>query len=414
MKVENLNFDRIDIGKIRADFPILSLQVSGKPLVYLDNAASSQMPQAVIDRIVRYQTAEHANIHRAVHYLSELATAEFEAARVKVQHFLKARESREIIFTRGTTEAINLVMHGYGRAFIGKGDEIILSAIEHHANIVPWQMLAQEKGAVLRVIPVNDAGELLIDEFEALFNERTRFLALTHVSNALGTVNPVKQMVATAHRHGVPVLLDGAQAAPHQAIDVQDLDCDFYAFSGHKMCGPTGIGVLYGKAQLLEKMQPFQGGGDMILSVSFEKTTYNVIPSKFEAGTPPIMAAIALGAAIDYLNGIGLDNIAAYEHGLLDYATQKISALDGVRIIGTAASKAAVLSFEIAGVHPHDVGTLLNDDGIAIRTGHHCAQPVMQRFHVPATARASFAFYNTRQEIDKLVEGIRKVQEMFS
>jgi cysteine desulfurase/selenocysteine lyase len=414
MKVENLSFDRIDVEKVRADFPILDLQVSGKPLVYLDNAASSQMPQAVIDRIVRYQTAEHANIHRAVHYLSELATAEFEAARVKVQHFLKARESREIIFTRGTTEAINLVMHGYGRAFIGKGDEIILSALEHHANIVPWQMLAQEKGAVLRVIPMNDAGELLIDEFEALFNERTRFLALTHVSNALGTVNPVKQMVAYAHRHGVPVLLDGAQAAPHQAIDVQELDCDFYAFSGHKMCGPTGIGVLYGKAQLLEKMQPFQGGGDMILSVSFEKTTYNVIPSKFEAGTPPIMAAIALGAAIDYLNGIGLDNIAAYEHELLDYATQRITALDGVRIIGTAANKAAVLSFEIAGVHPHDVGTLLNDDGIAIRTGHHCAQPVMQRFHVPATARASFAFYNTRQEIDKLVDGIRKVQEMFS
>jgi cysteine desulfurase/selenocysteine lyase len=414
MKVENLSFDRIDVEKVRADFPILDLQVSGKPLVYLDNAASSQMPQAVIDRIVRYQTAEHANIHRAVHYLSELATAEFEAARVRVQHFLRARESREIIFTRGTTEAINLVMHGYGRAFIGKGDEIILSALEHHANIVPWQMLAQEKGAVLRVIPMNDAGELLIDEFEALFNERTRFLALTHVSNALGTVNPVKQMVAYAHRHGVPVLLDGAQAAPHQAIDVQELDCDFYAFSGHKMCGPTGIGVLYGKAQLLEKMQPFQGGGDMILSVSFEKTTYNVIPSKFEAGTPPIMAAIALGAAIDYLNGIGLDNIAAYEHELLDYATQRITALDGVRIIGTAANKAAVLSFEIAGVHPHDVGTLLNDDGIAIRTGHHCAQPVMQRFHVPATARASFAFYNTRQEIDKLVDGIRKVQEMFS
>jgi cysteine desulfurase / selenocysteine lyase len=414
MKVENLNFGRIDIEKVRADFPILALQVSGKPLVYLDNAASSQMPQAVIDRIVRYQTAEHANIHRAVHYLSELATAEFEAARVKVQHFLKARESREIIFTRGTTEAINLVMHGYGRAFIGKGDEIILSALEHHANIVPWQMLAQEKGAVLRVIPMNDAGELLIDEFEALFNEKTRFLALTHVSNALGTVNPVKQMVAYAHRHGVPVLLDGAQAAPHQAIDVQDLDCDFYAFSGHKLCGPTGIGVLYGKAQLLEKMQPFQGGGDMILSVTFEKTTYNVIPSKFEAGTPPIMAAIALGAAIDYLNGIGLSNIEAYEHGLLEHATQSISALDGVRIIGTAAKKAAVLSFEIAGVHPHDVGTILNDDGIAIRTGHHCAQPVMQRFHVPATARASFAFYNTRQEIDKLVDGIRKVQEMFS
>ena len=414
MKVENLKFDRFDIGKVRADFPILGLQVSGKPLVYLDNAASSQMPQAVIDRIVRYQTAEHSNIHRAVHYLSELATREYEEARVKVQHFLKAREAREIIFTRGTTEAINLVMHGYGRAFIGKGDEIILSALEHHANIVPWQMLAQEKGAVLRVIPMNDAGELLMDEFEALFNKRTKFLALSHVSNALGTVNPVKQMTAFAHRHGVPVLLDGAQAAPHQPLDMQDLDCDFYAFSGHKLCGPTGIGVLYGKAKLLEKMQPFQGGGDMILSVTFEKTVYNVIPAKFEAGTPPIMAAIALGAAIDYLNGIGLANIEAYEKELLDYATEKVSALSGVRIIGTAAKKAAVLSFEIKGVHPHDVGTILNDDGIAIRTGHHCAQPVMQRFHVPATARASFAFYNTRQEIDKLVDGIRKVQEMFS
>ncbi len=409
-----MNFDRFDIEKVRADFPILGLQVSGKPLVYLDNAASSQMPQAVIDRIVQYQTAEHSNIHRAVHYLSELATREYEAARVKVQHFLKAHESREIIFTRGTTEAINLVMHGYGRAFIGKGDEIILSGLEHHANIVPWQMLAQEKGAILRVIPMNDAGELLIDEFEALFNEKTKFLALTHVSNALGTVNPVKKMIAFAHRHGVPVLLDGAQAAPHQPVDVQDLDCDFYAFSGHKLCGPTGIGVLYGKAKLLEKMQPFQGGGDMILSVTFEKTTYNVIPSKFEAGTPPIMAAIALGAAIDYLNSIGLANIEAYEKQLLDYATGEVSALNGVRIIGTAAKKAAVLSFEIKGVHPHDVGTILNDDGIAIRTGHHCAQPVMQRFHVPATARASFAFYNTRREIDKLVEGIRKVQEMFS
>jgi cysteine desulfurase/selenocysteine lyase len=305
-------------------------------------------------------------------------------------------------------------MHGYGRAFIGKGDEIILSALEHHANIVPWQMLAEEKGAELRVIPMNDAGELLIDEFEALFNSKTKFLALSHVSNALGTINPVKQMTAYAHQHGVPVLLDGAQAAPHQSLDMQDLDCDFYAFSGHKLCGPTGIGVLYGKAQLLEKMQPFQGGGDMILSVTFEKTLYNVIPSKFEAGTPPIMAAIGLGAAMDYLNGIGLANIEAYEKELLDYATAQFSALAGVRIIGTARKKAAVLSFEIKGVHPHDVGTILNHEGIAIRTGHHCAQPVMQRFGVPATARASFAFYNTKAEIDKLVEGIRKVQEMFS
>ena len=414
MNTEPINLGQTDIDKIRADFPILGLQVSGKPLVYLDNAASSQMPQAVIDRIVRYQTQEHSNIHRAVHYLSELATREYEAARVKVQHFLNAKESREIIFTRGTTEAINLVMHGYGRAFIGKGDEIILSALEHHANIVPWQMLAQEKGAVLRVIPMNDAGELLIDKFEALFNEKTRFLALSHVSNALGTINPVKEMTAFAHRHGVPVLLDGAQAAPHQSLDMQDLDCDFYAFSGHKMCGPTGIGVLYGKAKMLEKMQPYQGGGDMILSVTFEKTTYNVIPAKFEAGTPPIMAAIGLGAAIDYLNGIGLARIEAYEKGLLDYASERVTALPGVRIIGTAGKKAAVLSFEIKGVHPHDVGTILNEDGVAIRTGHHCAQPVMQFYGVPATARASFAFYNTKQEIDKLVDGILKVQEMFS
>ena len=421
MKMENISvaetqgaIDPARLEKIRADFPILKLQVSGKPLVYLDNAASSQMPQPVIDRIVRYQTEEHSNIHRAVHYLSELATKEYEEARVKVQHFLNAKESREIIFTRGTTEAINLVMHGYGRAFIGKGDEIILSGLEHHANIVPWQMLAEEKGAVIRVIPMNDSGELLIDEFKALFNEKTKFLGLTHVSNALGTVNPVKEMVAFAHGKGVPVLLDGAQAAPHHAIDVQDLDCDFYAFSGHKMCGPTGIGALYGKAHLLEKMQPYQGGGDMILSVTFEKTTYNVIPGKFEAGTPPIMAAIVLGAAIDYLTGIGLANIEAYEHELLEYATEKVSAIPGVRIIGTAKNKAAVLSFEIDGVHPHDVGTLLNADGIAIRTGHHCAQPVMDRFHVPATARASFAFYNTREEIDKLVAGILKVQEMFA
>jgi len=420
MKMENISvaqthgaIDQASLGKIRADFPILRLQVSGKPLVYLDNAASSQMPQQVIDRMVRYQKEEHSNIHRAVHYLSELATREYEEARVKVQHFLNAKESREVIFTRGTTEAINLVMHGYGRAFIGKGDEIILSGLEHHANIVPWQMLAEEKGAVIRVIPMNDRGELLIDEFKALFNEKTKFLGLSHVSNALGTINPVKEMVAFAHGKGVPVLLDGAQAAPHQSIDVQDLDCDFYAFSGHKMCGPTGIGALYGKAHLLEKMQPYQGGGDMILSVTFAKTVYNVIPSKFEAGTPPIMAAIVLGAAIDYLNGIGLGNIEAYEHELLEYATEKVSAIPGVRIIGTAAKKAAVLSFEIEGVHPHDVGTILNSEGIAIRTGHHCAQPVMDRFHVPATARASFAFYNTREEIDKLVAGIRKVQEMF-
>jgi cysteine desulfurase/selenocysteine lyase len=403
-----------DIQRIRADFPILSERVYGKPLVYLDNAASSQVPRSVIDRMTNYQLHEHANIHRAVHHLSELATREYELARTKVQQFINASEAREVIFTRGTTDSINLVMHGYGRSFIGKGDEIILSALEHHANIVPWQMLANEKGATLRVIPINDAGELLIDKFEALFNEKTRFVALSHVSNALGTINPVKSMVSFAHSKGVPVLLDGAQAAPHQSIDVQELDCDFYAFSGHKMCGPTGIGVLYGKARLLEQMQPYQGGGDMILSVTFEKTVYNVIPAKFEAGTPPIMAAIGLGAAIDYLNTIGMSNIAAYEKFLLDYATERVSEIPNVRIIGTAAHKASVMSFEIKGVHPHDVGTILNADGIAIRTGHHCAQPVMQRFCVPATARASFAFYNTKQEVDKLVDGIQRVQEMFA
>jgi cysteine desulfurase/selenocysteine lyase len=387
--------------------------VNGKPLVYLDNAASSQMPQPVIDRLVKYQTAEHANIHRAVHYLSETATKEFEGAREKVRSFLNAREAREIIFTRGTTEAINLVMHGYGRAFLKEGAEIILSSLEHHSNIVPWQMLANEKGIVLRVIPMNDAGELQQEEFHKLFNAKTKLLALTHVSNALGTVNPVKDMVRHAHDQGVPVLLDGAQAAPHKKVDVQDLDCDFYAFSGHKLCGPTGIGALYGKAEFLEKMQPYQGGGDMILSVTFEKTDYNVIPYKFEAGTPAIAAAIGLGAAIDYLEGIGLDRIDAHEHELLTYATACMQAMEGVRIIGTAAHKSAVLSFEIDGVHPHDVGTILNEEGVAIRTGHHCAQPVMQRFHVPATARASFAFYNTKGEVDKLMDGIERVKGIF-
>ena len=398
---------------IRSDFPILNLQVNGKPLVYLDNAASSQMPQAVIDRLVHYQKAEHANIHRGVHYLSETATREYEAAREKVRGFVNAKESREIVFTRGTTEAINLVMHGYGRAFLQAGDEIILSSLEHHSNIVPWQMLAKERGVVLRVIPMNDAGELLQEEFYRLFNPNTKFLALTHVSNALGTVNPVKEMIAFAHQRGVPVLIDGAQAAPHKQVDVQDLDCDFYAFSGHKLCGPTGIGALYGKAAYLEKMQPYQGGGDMILSVSFEKTEYNVIPYKFEAGTPAIAATIGLGAAIDYLAGIGLPEIEAWEHELLNYATERIGEIPGVRIIGQARDKSAVLSFEIEGVHPHDVGTILNDEGVAIRTGHHCAQPVMQRFHVPATARASFAFYNTKGEVDKLMEAIVKVKGIF-
>ena len=402
-----------EVMRIRRDFPVLDLEVNGNPLVFLDNAASSQMPQAVIDRIVRYQSAEHANIHRAVHYLSEKATAEYEAARRKVQIFLNAREEREVIFTSGTTEAINLVAHGSGRKFFAEGDEIILTTLEHHSNIVPWQMVAGEKGASIRVVPINDRGEISLDEYKALFNAKTKFVGVTHVSNALGTINPVKDMIAIAHAHGVPVLVDGAQAAPHMGVDVQDLDCDFYAFSGHKLCGPTGIGVLYGKAPLLEKMQPFKGGGDMILSVTFEKTTYNTIPHKFEAGTPPIMAAIALGAAIDYLTGVGIDAIAAHETDLLDYATREVNRTSGVRIIGTAERKAAVLSFAVDGVHPHDVGTLLNDEGVAIRTGHHCAQPVMQRFKVPATCRASFAFYNTIEEVDALVKAIRKVQKVF-
>ncbi len=400
--------------QLRADFPILDIKVGDNPLVYLDNAASSQMPQAVIDRLVRYQKTQHANIHRAVHHLSDLATQEYESARRKLQRFIGAHEDREVIFTSGTTDSINLVMHGYGRKFIQSGDEIILTALEHHSNIVPWQMLAEEKGAHIRVVPINDAGELLVDEYEKLFNPRTRFVGLSHVSNALGSINPVKRMIATAHQHGVPVLIDGAQAAPHMKIDVQDLDCDFYAFSAHKMCGPTGVGILYGKARLLESMQPFKGGGDMITSVSFEKTTYNEIPYKFEAGTPPIAAVIGFGAAIDYLEQIGLDAIAAYEHELLVYASERIRQIPGVKIVGDCPDKVAVISFVMDGIHPHDVGTLLNQDGIAVRTGHHCAQPIMQRFRVAATSRASFSFYNTKKEIDALVEGIRSVQKVFA
>lgn len=403
-----------DVERIRADFPILKLKVENKPLVYLDNAASSQMPQQVIDRIVRYQTTQHANIHRAVHYLSETATHEYEVARRTLQKFINAREDREIIFTSGTTEAINLVMHGYGRKFIKAGDEIILTTLEHHSNIVPWQMLCEETGAKIRVVPINDSGELIIEDYEALFNERTKFVGVVHISNALGTINPVKQMIAFAHARGVPVLVDGAQAAPHLSVDVQDLDCDFYAYSGHKLCGPTGIGMLYGKAKHLEAMQPYKGGGDMILSVTFEKTTYNTIPFKFEAGTPPIMAAIVLGAAIDYLQNIGMDKIAAHEHALLEYATTQINDMPGVRIIGTAKNKASVISFAIDGVHPHDIGSILNQEGVAVRTGHHCAQPVMQRYRVPATSRASFAFYNTMAEVDALIAGIRTVQKVFS
>jgi len=404
----------LDVAALRRDFPILSLKIKDKPLIFLDNAASSQMPQAVIDRWVKYRSAQHANIHRAVHYLSETATAEYEKARLKVQAFINAKESRECIFTSGTTDGINLVAQGYGRKFFKAGDEIILTTLEHHSNIVPWQMVADERGAKIRVVPINDRGELQVEDYRKLFNANTKFVAMTHVSNALGTITPVREMIAIAHEHGVPVLVDGAQAAPHLKVDVQDLDCDFYAFSGHKLCGPTGIGVLYGKAALLENMQPFKGGGDMILSVTFEKTTYAPIPAKFEAGTPPIGEAITLGAAIDYLTSIGIERIAAHETDLLDYATDQLNRMPGVRLIGTAEKKAAVLSFALDGVHPHDVGSLLNDDGVAIRTGHHCAQPVMQRFKVPATSRASFAFYNTMDEVDALVASIGRVQKLFA
>jgi len=402
-----------DVERIRADFPVLHQTVNGKPLIYLDNSASSQVPQVVIDRGSVYIEQEHSNIHRGVHYLSQKATTAYEGAREKVKRFINARESRECIFVRGATEGINLVMYGYGRKFIGEGDEIVISAMEHHANIVPWQMLCEEKGARLRVIPMNDAGELLLDDYDGLLNERTKFVSVIHVSNALGTINPVKEMIAQAHKYGVPVLIDGAQAAPHMPVDVQDLDADFYVFSGHKMYAPTGSGIVYGKAELLEKMNPFQGGGDMIKTVTFEKTTYADLPNRLEAGTPAIASQIGLGAAIDYLNSIGREQAAVYEAELLRYATERVSAIEGVRIIGTAKNKASVLSFIIDDIHPHDIGTILDQEGIAVRAGHHCAQPVMQRFNVPATARASFAFYNTKQEIDVLARTIEKVIEIF-
>ncbi|HLH24204.1 MAG TPA: cysteine desulfurase [Chloroflexota bacterium] len=401
------------VERLRQDFPILAETVRGKPLVYLDNAATTQKPQSVIDTLDRYYRAENANVHRGVHYLSELATAEYEAARGKVRAFLNAADTREIVFVRGTTEAINLVAQSYGRTFLKAGDEIVITAMEHHSNIVPWQLLCEQVGAVLRVAPIDDDGELILPEYERLLNEGTRLVSVVHVSNVLGTVNPVREIVALAHARGVPVLLDGAQAAPHVAVDVQALDCDFYAFSGHKLFGPTGIGVLYGKAALLEAMPPYQGGGDMISSVTFEKTTFNQLPYKFEAGTPHIAGVIGLGAAIDYVQGVGLDAIAAYEGELLAYATERLASVPQVRIIGTAPHKASVMSFVVEGVHPHDVGTILDDQGIAIRAGHHCAQPVMQRFGVPATNRASLAFYNTRAEIDALVAGLDKVIEVF-
>jgi len=403
---------RLDVEKIRAQFPILRQRVHGKPLVYLDNAATSQKPQVVLDTIERYYEQENANIHRGVHYLSECATADYEAARGIVQSFLRAPRASEIIFVRGTTEGINLVAQTYGRTNVGAGDEVLITAIEHHSNIVPWQILCGEKQARLRVAPINDRGELLLDEFEKLLTPRTKIAAITHVSNALGTVNPIKQMVEMAHLRNIPVLVDGAQAVPHIPVDVQALDCDFYAFSGHKVYGPTGIGVLYGKTELLEAMPPYQGGGDMISSVTFEKTTYNKLPYKFEAGTPDIAGVIGLGAALEYTQGIGLDAIAEHEHDLLEYATAKIREIPGVRLIGTAAEKAGVLSFILDEIHPHDVGTILDQEGIAIRTGHHCSQPVMDRFGIPATARASFAVYNAREDIDALAKGIERVREV--
>ncbi|MER3446087.1 MAG: cysteine desulfurase CsdA [Candidatus Dadabacteria bacterium] len=403
-----------DVARVRQDFPILGEKVRGKPLVYLDNAATSQKPQVVIDTIVRYYSSENSNIHRGIHFLSEQATRAYEDARLKVKCLLNASDTREIIFVRGATEGINLVAQSYGRAFIKTGNEIIISAMEHHSNIVPWQILCDQVGARLRVIPINDRGELLIDEYERLLNTKTRFVSVAHVSNALGTINPIRQIIEMAHRWNVPVLVDGAQAAPHLTVDVQNLNCDFYVFSSHKLFGPTGVGVLYGKADILERMPPYQGGGDMIRSVTFEKTLYNVLPYKFEAGTPHIAGVIGLGSAIDYLSRIGLEKIAAYERELLDYATDALCAIEGVRVIGTAKEKAGILSFVIDGVHPHDIGTILDYDGIAIRTGHHCAMPVMERFGVPATARASFAFYNTKEEVDVLVQAIHKVIEVFS
>jgi len=407
--------DKLDVKRLREDFPILHQTLQhGRPLVYLDNAATTQKPRAVINALVRYYERDNANIHRGVHELSQRSTAAFEDARTKVQGFLGAAHPSEIVFTRGTTEAINLVAQSFGRANVDSGDEVLISAMEHHSNIVPWQMLCEEKGARLRVVPIDDRGDLVLDELSRLLGPRTKLLAIAHVSNALGTVNPVREIIELAHERGVAVLVDGAQAVAHTRVDVRDLGCDFYCFSGHKLYGPTGIGALYGRSELLEAMAPWQGGGDMIASVTFEKTTYNVLPHKFEAGTPHIAGAIGLGVAIEYVQSVGLDAIAAYESELLAYATRALAGVPRVRLIGTARQKASVLSFVMQGVHPHDVGTILDLEGIAIRTGHHCAQPVMDRFDVPATARASLAFYNTRDEIDALVAGLGRVAEVFA
>jgi cysteine desulfurase/selenocysteine lyase len=400
------------VEAIRREFPTLTQRVNGKPLCYLDNAASSQRPQAVIDAISDYYRTTHANVHRGVHRLSQQATDLFEGARETARGFINAASAREIIFVRGTTEAINLVAQSYARPRLGPGDEILISWLEHHANIVPWQMVCEQTGAALKVIPITETGEIDYEAFLGLVSPRTRLLALSHVSNALGTITPVEKFIRVARSRGIPVLLDGAQAAPHLPVDVQSLDCDFYCFSGHKLCGPTGIGVLYGREALLRDMPPWQGGGDMILAVSFERTVYNELPYKFEAGTPHIAGAIGLGTALRYLEDLGLERIAAAEHDLLEYATEQLSGLPGLRIIGTAADKAAVVSFVMDGIHPHDIGTILDHEGVAIRTGHHCAMPVMEFFRVPATARASFAFYNTRAEVDRLVDALQVAREV--
>lgn len=403
----------LDVEKIRQDFPVLKQTIHGKPLVYLDNAATSQKPRSVIEAITHFYEVDCANIHRGVHELSQRSTAKYEETRAKVKKFLNAKSKHEIIFVRGTTEGINLVTYSWGRKHIQPGDEIIIAGLEHHSNIVPWQMLCEEKGGRLRVIPINERGELILEEYEKLLGPRTKMVAIGHVSNALGTINPVRQIIEMAHKAGALALVDGAQATPHMKVDVQALDADFYAFSGHKVCGPTGIGVLYGKSRILNSMPPYQGGGDMIRTVTFEKTTYNDLPYKFEAGTPDIAGGIGLGAAIDYLMHIGMDKIAAYEHELLLYGTEALEQIPGLRIIGTAKEKAAVLSFVMEGIHPHDIGTVLDRQGIAVRTGHHCAQPVMDTFQIPATTRASLAFYNTVGEIDALVAGLGKVRELF-
>jgi cysteine desulfurase/selenocysteine lyase len=402
-----------DVNKIREDFPIFREPVNGKPLIYLDNAATTQKPQAVLDALAHFYTRECSNVQRGVHYLSERATESYEIAREKVRNFIHAASIQEIVFVRGTTEGINLVAQTYGRVHVKPGDEILVSLMEHHSNIVPWQMLCEEKGARLRVVPISSAGEFLLEEYAQLLGPKTRLVAVTCISNALGTVNPVGEIIRLAHERDVPVLLDGAQAVPHIPIDVQSLDCDFLAFSGHKIYGPTGIGVLYAKERLLDAMPPYQGGGEMIRSVTLEKALYNKLPYKFEAGTPNVAGGIGLGAAIDYLDALGLDNVSAHEQELIDFGTLALRAIDELRLIGTAKKKASVISFVLEGVHPHDIGTILDREGIAIRTGHHCAQPLMDFFKIPATARASLGLYNTREDIEALLQGIKKVLEAF-